>query len=111
MFDWIVRMVEQTGYAGVALLMFAENLFPPVPSELILPLAGFTAARGDLQFVPVVIAGTAGAVAGGLFWYLIGRWIGCDRLGSLHESDQIVRDLRTEMELMLQGATASFAMA
>ncbi len=80
MFDWIVRMVEQTGYAGVALLMFAENLFPPVPSELILPLAGFTAARGDLQFVPVVIAGTAGAVAGGLFWYLIGRWIGCDRL-------------------------------
>lgn len=76
-------MVEQTGYAGVALLMFAENLFPPVPSELILPLAGFTAARGDLQFVPVVIAGTAGAVAGGLFWYLIGRWIGCDRLMSL----------------------------
>lgn len=80
MFDWIVRMVEQTGYLGVALLMFAENLFPPIPSELILPLAGFTAARGDMSLPLVVAAGTAGALAGALFWYVIGRWVGSDRL-------------------------------
>ncbi|CBS90744.1 DedA family protein [Azospirillum lipoferum] len=79
-FDWIVRMVEQTGYLGVALLMFAENLFPPIPSELILPLAGFTAARGDMSLPLVVAAGTAGALAGALFWYVIGRWVGSDRL-------------------------------
>ena len=80
MFDWIVGMVEHTGYVGVALLMFAENLFPPIPSELILPLAGFTAARGDLSLPLVVVAGTAGALAGALFWYAIGRWVGCRRL-------------------------------
>lgn len=80
LFDWIVGMVEHTGYAGVALLMFAENLFPPIPSELILPLAGFTAARGDLGLVMVIVSGTGGAVLGALFWYLIGRWVGCRRL-------------------------------
>nr|WP_255635585.1 DedA family protein [Azospirillum sp. 412522] len=80
MFDWIVGMVEQTGYLGVALLMFAENLFPPIPSELILPLAGFTAARGDLGLPMIIVSGTAGAVLGALFWYLIGRWVGSRRL-------------------------------
>ncbi|SMF92136.1 membrane protein DedA, SNARE-associated domain [Azospirillum oryzae] len=79
-FDWIVNMVEQTGYVGVALLMFAENLFPPIPSELILPLAGFTAARGELGLVMVIVSGTGGAVLGALFWYLIGRGVGCRRL-------------------------------
>jgi membrane protein DedA with SNARE-associated domain len=48
MFDWIVNLVSQTGYAGIAFLMLAENVFPPVPSELIMPLAGFAAARGEL---------------------------------------------------------------
>ena len=80
MFDWIVGMVEQTGYLGVALLMFAENLFPPIPSELILPLAGFTAARGDLGLPMIVVSGTVGAVLGALFWYGIGRWVGSRRL-------------------------------
>lgn len=80
MFDWIVGMVEHTGYVGVALLMFAENLFPPIPSELILPLAGFTAARGELGLVMVIVSGTGGAVLGALFWYLIGRWVGSRRL-------------------------------
>nr|WP_211113747.1 DedA family protein [Azospirillum picis] len=60
--------------------MLAENLFPPVPSELILPLAGFSAARGELNIVLVVVSGTAGAVLGALFWYAIGRWVGCRRL-------------------------------
>jgi membrane protein DedA with SNARE-associated domain len=80
MFDWITNLVSQTGYAGIAFLMLVENLFPPIPSELIMPLAGFTAAQGELSFVGIVLAGTAGSVAGALFWYEIGRRIGIDRL-------------------------------
>jgi membrane protein DedA with SNARE-associated domain len=80
MFDWIVNLVSQTGYAGIAFLMLAENVFPPVPSELIMPLAGFAAARGELGFFGVVLAGTAGSLAGALFWYEIGRRVGVERL-------------------------------
>jgi membrane protein DedA with SNARE-associated domain len=80
MFDRITGLVEQTGYLGIALLMLAENLFPPIPSELIMPLAGFAAARGELGMVGVVAAGTAGALAGALFWYHVGRRVGLERL-------------------------------
>ncbi len=80
MVDWITGLVERTGYLGVALLMFAENVFPPIPSELIMPLAGFTAARGDLHIGLVVLAGTAGTLAGALFWYAVARRLGCAAL-------------------------------
>ena len=80
MFDWITGLVQQTGYLGIALLMLAENVFPPIPSELIMPLAGFTAAQGQLSIVGVVVAGTIGSLLGALLWYYIGRWIGADRL-------------------------------
>jgi len=79
-FDLIVQLVSNTGYLGVALLMFAENVFPPIPSELIMPLAGFAAARGELSFVGVVLAGSAGSVAGVHLWYEAGRAIGVERL-------------------------------
>jgi membrane protein DedA with SNARE-associated domain len=80
MFDWITNLVAQTGYAGIALLMLAENVFPPIPSELIMPLAGFTAARGELSFIGIVLAGTAGSLAGALLWYAIGLRVGVERL-------------------------------
>lgn len=83
MFDWISAALNHTGYFGIALLMFAENLFPPIPSELIMPLAGFNASRGDMQVVWVVLSGTAGSLAGALFWYYVGRWLGCDRIKAL----------------------------
>lgn len=83
MFDWIVALVERTGYAGIALLMFLENVFPPIPSELIMPLAGFTAARGDLSLVLVVLSGTAGSMAGAALWYWLGYRLGCGRLKRL----------------------------
>ncbi|HYG88274.1 MAG TPA: DedA family protein [Azospirillum sp.] len=83
MFDWITGMVERTGYVGIALLMLLENVFPPIPSELIMPLAGFSAARGQLNLVMVVLAGTVGSVAGAMFWYYVGRWLGCERLKQL----------------------------
>lgn len=80
MFDLVTGFIEKTGYLGILLLMFAENLFPPIPSEFIMPLAGFAAARGDLHIAPVTLAGTAGSLLGALLWYMIGRWVGCERL-------------------------------
>jgi membrane protein DedA with SNARE-associated domain len=79
-FAWISQAVEGGGYVGILLLMLAENLFPPIPSELIMPLAGFIAARGQLTFVGILLAGTLGSLLGALFWYGVGRWIGRDRL-------------------------------
>ncbi|EJW11976.1 putative alkaline phosphatase-like protein [Rhodovulum sp. PH10] len=83
MFDWIETFVGDTGYLGIALLMLLENVFPPIPSELIMPLAGFAAARGELGLAGVVAAGTVGSVAGALVWYFAGRWLGEDRLKRL----------------------------
>lgn len=80
MFDAIVDIVSSTGYIGVFLLMFLENVFPPIPSELIMPLAGFSAANGELNFVGVVAAGTAGSVVGALPWYYAGAKLGKARL-------------------------------
>lgn len=68
------------GYPGVALLMFLENLFPPIPSELIMPLAGFTAGRGELSFIGVVIAGAVGSLLGQFPLYYIGRYFGEEKL-------------------------------
>ena len=83
MFEWIADMIEGGGYAGIALLMLLENVFPPIPSELIMPLAGFAAARGDLSLPLVVLAGSTGSVAGALFWYYAGLWLGCERMKRL----------------------------
>jgi membrane protein DedA with SNARE-associated domain/uncharacterized membrane protein YkvA (DUF1232 family) len=75
-FDWITGAVSEGGYAGILLMMLAENIFPPIPSELIMPLAGFVAARGELDPVLVVLAGTLGSVLGALPWYYAGMWLG-----------------------------------
>jgi membrane protein DedA with SNARE-associated domain len=79
MADWIIRLVEQGGYAGVALLMFLETVFPPIPSEVIMPLSGLAAHRGQLSLAGVIAAGTAGAMAGNYLWYLVARALGLDR--------------------------------
>ncbi len=80
MFDFIVNWLSQSGYAGVFALMLAENVFPPVPSELVMPLAGFLAAQGELSLPLVILVGAAGSVLGALFWYYVGLWIGEARL-------------------------------
>ena len=83
MFDWITQIITQAGYPGIFLLMLAENLFPPIPSEVIMPLAGFLIGEGKFALVPTILAGTAGAVCGTLFWYGVGLWLGAERLKSL----------------------------
>ncbi len=86
MFDWIAAFIGSVGYVGVALLMFAENVFPPIPSELIMPLAGFNAAKGSMNLVGAIAAGSLGSLAGAVLWYAIGRKIGADRLRRLAHS-------------------------
>lgn len=72
----IESVILQFGYVGIALIMAAENIFPPIPSELVMPFAGFMAGRGQLNFVAIVLAGTLGSVVGTLVLYGIGRWMG-----------------------------------
>ena len=68
------------GYGAIFAAMFLENLFPPIPSELIMPLGGFLVQQGELQLVPVVLAGLLGTVLGALPWYGIGRVINEERI-------------------------------
>ena len=79
MSDWIT-VFESMGTVGVALLMFAENVFPPIPSELIMPLAGFLAAQGERNLLIVIIAGSIGSLLGAVLWYYVGQKIGAERL-------------------------------
>jgi membrane protein DedA with SNARE-associated domain len=80
MFDWITSVITSFGYPGVALLTFLENVFPPIPSELIIPLAGFVAANGTLRLDAVIIAATGGSLTGAWLWYEVGRRVGERRL-------------------------------
>ena len=80
MAQWIIGFIEQHGYVGIALLMILENVFPPIPSELIMPFAGFAAARGSLNAAGVLAAGTLGSLLGTLPWYVAGRLLTLDRL-------------------------------
>ncbi len=80
MFDWITGLIRSSGYLGVALLMLAENIFPPIPSELIMPLAGFLSANGELSLLLVMIAGSIGSLVGLSFWYWVGLKLGTERL-------------------------------
>ena len=83
MSDWVVRLIEQSGYLGVGFLMFLETVFPPIPSEVIMPVAGIAAANGRLSFPLVVASGTAGAMLGNIVWYLAARALGIGRLEPL----------------------------
>lgn len=81
--EWILNIMTSLDYLGIGLLMFAENLFPPIPSELIMPLAGFTVAQGKMSFVPAVLAGVIGTILGAFPWYYAGKFLGEERLKSL----------------------------
>lgn len=76
MFD-IGQLISDTissfGPFGIAVLMLLENLFPPIPSEAVLPLAGFLVGRGDIGFVTALVASTSGSLAGALLLYALGK--------------------------------------
>lgn len=77
---WVLMIMAKFGYLGVMFAMFAENVFPPIPSELIMPAAGFAAAQGELNLILVIIAGTVGAVLGALPLYYFGSIFNKERL-------------------------------
>lgn len=80
MATWIIETINSLGYAGIFLLMLAESLFPPIPSELIIPFAGYSAANGTLNLWLVLLSATVGAVVGMLPWYFAGRIFGLERV-------------------------------
>jgi membrane protein DedA with SNARE-associated domain len=77
---WVQDVIEQLGYVGVALLVVAENVFPPIPSEIVLPFAGFVAQRGSESVIIMILAATVGSVVGALIMYWIAAFIGDERL-------------------------------
>jgi membrane protein DedA with SNARE-associated domain len=74
--QWVLDVIGALGYLGLALLLIAENLFPPIPSEVVLPLAGFLVGRGELNLWGALTAATFGSVAGAVVLYGLGRWGG-----------------------------------
>src|SRR6187431_3355355 len=87
---WAADLMEALGGPGAGLAIALENLFPPLPSEIILPLAGFAASQGKLGLVEVLIWTTAGSVIGALALYAIGAVLGRDRMRRLAERVPLV---------------------
>ncbi|MFC7728867.1 DedA family protein [Actinomadura keratinilytica] len=108
---WATDLMERLGAIGAGAAIALENIFPPLPSEVILPLAGFTAARGDMSLVAALIWTTVGSVVGALALYLIGALIGRDRIRRLVARMPLVKleDLdRTEAWFARHGGKAVF---
>jgi membrane protein DedA with SNARE-associated domain len=80
MTEFILNLIAWGGYVGIFILMTLENVFPPIPSEVIMGLGGMAVARGDMDMTPLLIVATLGTTAGNMVWYGIGRWIGIARL-------------------------------
>ncbi|MGB3199846.1 MAG: DedA family protein [Nodosilinea sp.] len=81
MFNWITTWIESLGYLGIFGLMVLEHLFPPIPSELVMPLAGFVSRSStDMNLAGVIIAGSLGSLIGASAWYVLGRLITHEQL-------------------------------
>ena len=78
--QWVTNVVYSLGYVGIGALTAVEDVFPPIPSELILPLAGFLAGQGRFAFPAVILAATIGSVTGALILYALGRRVGDEKL-------------------------------
>ena len=81
--DWAVSLMEVIGPAGAGLAIALENVFPPLPSEVILPMAGLTASRGTFTLFEALVWTTLGSIVGAFLLYGLGRWLGADRLRAI----------------------------
>ncbi|PSN17052.1 alkaline phosphatase [filamentous cyanobacterium CCP5] len=75
MLNWITDLIDGLGYWGIMALMCLENVLPPIPSELIMPLSGYASSRTDMTLFGVILAGTVGSILGTLPWYYLGRLV------------------------------------
>jgi membrane protein DedA with SNARE-associated domain len=108
---WAIRIMEALGAPGAGLAVALENLFPPIPSEVILPLAGFTASQGDMSLVAAIVWTTAGSVVGALVLYLLGALVGRERTRAIAARLPLVKvsDIdRTEAWFARHGRKAVF---
>lgn len=80
MTEWILETIAAGGYWGILFLMALENVFPPIPSEVIMGLGGINVAQGRMEFWPLLIAGSIGSTIGNYVWYSAGRRMGYQRL-------------------------------
>lgn len=78
--NWITSFMEQFGYVGIALIIALENVFPPIPSEIVLPFGGFMTTNSSLTIIGVIIAATIGSVLGAVILYGVGRLLDVERL-------------------------------
>jgi membrane protein DedA with SNARE-associated domain len=85
MTDWVVDLIDAGGYWGIFFLMALENIFPPIPSELIMGVGGIRVGQERMEMIPLLIAGTAGSTVGNYFWYAFGRYLGFRRLRPMVE--------------------------
>ncbi|MBH0229697.1 DedA family protein [Halobacillus sp. KCTC 3957] len=96
MVDWIIQFMEQHGYLGVFMLMTLENLFPPIPSEVILPFGGFLTTYTNLSALGVVILATSGSVTGAILLYGAGYFLGIDKVADVVDKWGVFLRLRKE---------------
>ncbi len=94
--EWILDIIQSLGVLGIALLMLLENIFPPLPSEFIMPLAGYLSARGAMSFTGAIAAGAVGSLLGTFVWYIVGRRVGEERLAAWIEAHGVWLGLRRE---------------
>ncbi len=78
--SWLVSLMGSVGGVGVAFAIVLESVFPPIPSEVVLPLAGFTAARGSMGLVEAIVWATIGSVVGAWVLYGVSRAVGLHRI-------------------------------
>ena len=81
--DWSVSLMDVVGPAGAGIAIALENLFPPLPSEVVLPMAGLAASTGSFTLFEALAWTTAGSIVGALLLYGLGAWLGVDRLRRL----------------------------
>lgn len=107
--DWIVNLMEVLGGPGVGIAILLENVFPPIPSEVVLPLGGFTAAQGSLTFASVLIWSIVGSVVGAYVLYGVGAWLGAERLRKIADWMWLVKasDVDASLEFFDRHGKAS----
>ncbi|MEH3088768.1 MAG: DedA family protein [Microbacterium arborescens] len=89
--DWTVSLMDTIGPAGAAIAVGMDNLFPPIPSEVVLPMAGLAASRGSFTLAEAILWTTFGSVAGAYILYFLGRWLGADRLRRIADRMPLVK--------------------
>lgn len=96
--DWVIDVIDSVGAIGVGALIALENLFPPIPSEVILPLAGFTAKQGDMNVIAAWAMATLGALFGAVVLYGAGAMVGYDRLHQMSAKRWFVLMSQNDLE-------------